>query len=398
MEPKPPMPVFDLFRVLAKRALVGNFQKEKALSAERDALRTARKPIENPLAQDYAAWRRAILYLAAVTMTIHAVVSFFGWIEQLDTDTSGLDMAGMGDMGAITKFVSSALYLRIPATAVLIILAARQWTDVKASRRHTRIAGIVYFLSAVAIAAIPWTSLAGEGQAGMPTEARMGMGLIFGLMLFAYVAPVPIAVLSGVFRSSMVLKTLLPESPAAGWGAIIYLPIYLLVIVSLMVVLMQMMGGLMLTLGLASLLGGAIIYLKHAKSIVKPCSDAEVDGRIVSVRSKALLFTAIGIFLIIAFAWDTMEKMGMEEGDIMLQILQFGIGVWSGILLMTVVAADFILAVVSANLSLGRSFHGTELANSLENKIDALKNVGLTSFATPATTGTMRTVDPGNPD
>ena len=369
------------------------------MDSEREVMATARKPITDPLAQDYVAWRRGVLWLATVTMSIHALVSFFAWLDDIKVDVDGAQLTAMGldGVGGILKFVGSALYWRIPLTAVLVFLAARHWADVKVSRRYTRYAGILYFLSAVVLSIIPWTSFVGDATAGAGneqlTQMRMFFGMMAGLSLFAYVAPVPIGVLSGVVRSSLVLKTLLPESPATGWGAVLYLPIYVLLMVSLLVIVMQAVGGVLLTAGLGCILAGAVVYLMNAKQIVRPCTDAEVTSKVMTVHNRARWYTGGGLLLIAAFALQSMEKLGMSEDDAYLKIAEFGIGIWSGILLMTVVAADFILAVISANQKLGQGFQGTALASDLDRKIEALKNVGLTSFATPARTSTMERPD-----
>jgi hypothetical protein len=311
MEAKNDRPIFDLFKILTKRVLVGNFQVQRALDDEREALAGARKPIKDAMAQDYVAWRRAVLWLAALTMAIHAVISFFGWLDDLDVDLSELEARGLTGTETILKFLGSALYWRIPITAVLIFVAAKNWTDVKDSRRFARYAGILYFLSAIVLAVIPWSSFTGgDGMSEqLLVAARVTFGAIAGLSLFVYVAPVPIGVLSGVVRSSMVLKTLLPESPATGWGAVLYLPIYLLVIVSLMVVVMQIAGGMELTIGLACILASALTILMKAKDIVRPCSVAELPTRVLAVRNKARLFTTAGVILIVVFALDAMIKI-----------------------------------------------------------------------------------------
>ena len=106
-----------------------------------------------------------------------------------------------------------------------------------------------------------------------------------------------------------------------------------------------------------------------------------------------MIYNLTGLFLFAVFAFESMTKMNMSEEDAALKIAEFGVGIWSGILLMTVVAADFILAVISANQKLGQSFQGSALSTHLDRKIEALKNVGLTSFATPARTSAMERPD-----
>ena len=115
MQPKEPMPLAEVFKILARRTLKGNFQRERAMDSEREVMATARKPITDPLAQDYVAWRRGVLWLATVTMSIHALVSFFAWLDDIKVDVDGAQLTAMGldGVGGILKFVGSALYRRI---------------------------------------------------------------------------------------------------------------------------------------------------------------------------------------------------------------------------------------------------------------------------------------------
>ena len=59
-----------------RRLFVSDFQKEHATEAERAVLARAPAPVVNPLVQDYAAWRRSLLWIAGVALVLLALFEF----------------------------------------------------------------------------------------------------------------------------------------------------------------------------------------------------------------------------------------------------------------------------------------------------------------------------------
>src|SRR5262245_25817591 len=123
--------IVELAKVFARRAARGDFQQERARDDERAAL--AARNCSDPLVQDYAAWRRALLAIAAVALALTVVIGCIGYrsISSADRLFGGLDL-GLLDL------VPLGLLLANLAGAVCVALSAWRWTELERSRKLAR--------------------------------------------------------------------------------------------------------------------------------------------------------------------------------------------------------------------------------------------------------------------
>jgi hypothetical protein len=393
------LPALDVARLkedlglFLRRTRKGDFQTEKATFAEREALRLARRPTTFPLAQDYVAWRRGVLWIVVLVLFIHAV---FGLVSLIDVLTAEVgdevqDLAlrqAQETTQSILKWVMSLLYLRLPVALVLFFHAARAWTELKASRRAARQAWMVMVLAPVALSVIPFSAFtSADGLTeGMRQSLNRLTGLLVGLILVPQVAPIVVGLMNGVIRSSMVLKTLLPESAAPGWGVVFAAPVYTVVLLTMMVVVNQISGTLLLPLGLACLIAGPVLYLRSARDLVLPCRTEEVTRKVRDIRRRSSVFTGVGLAL---FFYTAHEHMQMSVW----KLLDVGSALLASSLAFTLVGADFLLALISKSHRQAKAFHSSDLAPELDLKFEGLGAVGLLKLQTEPATAMMARPD-----
>ena len=370
----------ELVKAFFKRIVRGNLQEAHALESERQELAGAKHPITAGPAQDYMVWRRAVMWGAAACLAVTTVFGLIAWINHLSED---MQMAG----GPLKTLVT-LLFFTAPTATSFMGLAALGWLDVKRSRRLARVAWAVLALTPIALALVPWRSLI-SGSGGSPdamTMANIGVGLYASVILFAKIVPLVLGLSLGIMRSSLILKTLLPESPVPGWTVVVFAPLYCVFFVSMMVWIIQFQGGLLIMLGVACLLVAPIIYLLNTRQLTQPCKPEELGERVLKVRTQAIIATAVGAVFLIASILENAEIGFLDAVQI---LFTFGAGFFT----ILVVASDFILALLQYGYRQGKAFHGSELALALEGKVHELEQVGLDKIRTDYKTDEMRKVD-----
>lgn len=378
-----PKRLLEFAKLFLRRAFKANVQNERATVDERSALARAAKPITAELAQDYAVWRRAMLWVACVALGITTIVKLFSLISNIDQLSQAID-------SAVITFLLIVLFLTVPAGAVLTYLAASKWTDLRRSRMFARYAWSLLFLLPFVLTIVPWGKLAAPDGIDSAMATRI-VGMSVGLILFIHVAPATIALCSGVIRSSLLLKTLIPESPTPGWATVCFAPVYSLILLTLFAVVAQFMPDLLLILGLVSLAAAPLIYVKNHPDIVRAHAASEVSAVIGGIRKQALALTGFGGLMLIIFALQEAETFSL------LTILEIFVSIMGTMFTLTVVASDFLIAMIFNSYQQAKLFHGTEQAKLLDKKLAMLESVGLTRVSTKSLTHMMQMPSLGKP-
>ena len=110
-----------------QRVTRADLQLDRATDEERALLASASPPVTSPIAQDYAAWRRSVLWVAAVSLIIHALFELFG-MHSLAEDL-GPQLAAairVANLGAVDS-LSRAVVIVLCVGAGLTLLAAVAW-------------------------------------------------------------------------------------------------------------------------------------------------------------------------------------------------------------------------------------------------------------------------------
>ncbi len=344
------------------------------------------------LAQDYAAWRGSVLLLASAVMVVGCLLQALGFqtisgglvegqmaaAEQQGVFlTEGEVLAnleqgfGEGNLDLLDTIPALSL-LATFAVMVMAILAARSWRDVRRSTRLARRAWFVLIGAPLLLAILPWSRLLDFSHlAAADARAMMSaLGVTLGLSFFFVVAPKLLSVFPGIIRASVTLKTLLHESPAPGYMVVLFAPVYAMFVLVVFTTINQIEGNLLLLVGIACLVVAPLVYLWRGRDFLRPHTAAESATLVRAVRRQSYVFNAIGTVVVVLFLLD-METVSV------LQVLEFVATAGGGVLLMTVVGADLVLALLRLEYVGARSFVGSELAREFEQKLDLLETAGI---------------------
>ncbi len=371
------------------RTFTSDFQKGKATDAERAKLKAAARPVESPLAQDYAAWRRATLWVSAIALVLLSILELISHksledqiLEQgREAGTFEQSRQVIATLGPENLEVFDGIILVVMlstiAGAILTMFAARKWADLKASRKLARAAWVTMLATPLLLALIPATSMMDFHRVDEHARgaAQMFVGAITGLQFMMFIAPKFFSLFPGIIRSSMTLKTLLPESAAPGWATAIVAPLYVMFLFLLVAIVNQIGGNILLLGGILCLMCSPLVYLRRGRDILRPHTVEEATTLIAKARSKATLFNLAGFGLVAVYI-ITKEALGVVD------FLRLVLSIEGHIWLLNVAASDLTLALLRQNHEGAKAFAGSALQKSLEGKFDALTGVGLTDFRT----------------
>ncbi|MCA9287457.1 MAG: hypothetical protein KDA05_02665, partial [Phycisphaerales bacterium] len=287
---------WDEALLCAQRVTRSDFQTERATELERAKLAGARHPIVNPMVQDFVAWRRSVLWVAAVLIAIYAffqIVTFTTFesamgpqidrlyeeaveqarahgvrVELSRGEFHEMSMRQFGRNNAeVVDAINGILATSVFLSAICIGIAAKWWKSVPASRLWSRIAWGIMFCVPMILSFFPITwfmSFEHVQEAHARGAQRQAMGAVFAVGVFMMIAPKAIALFPGIIRSAVSLKTLVPESVAPGWVAAGMAPLYAIFLFTLVSMINQSQGDIFLILGVLCFMTGPLVYIVFA--------------------------------------------------------------------------------------------------------------------------------------
>lgn len=425
----------DEMRLSVQRSVRSDFTRVEALPEERESLEAAEVPVRDELTQNYAAWRRSVLWLAGGFLVVHCLVLMGSYRDaeevlqeqsrkgleetaraQLTRQDSGgwdrfgnyvppksvtpsaseVDQAVETQLSAMAKvygkdnlalfdIVNLVLILSTVIGTILISLAARKWTDVGRSRDLTRYGFFAMFLTPIVLNLVPLSNFLDFSHLNSPefppvngvTPAQQiqfmetTFGTMLAVSLLLYTAPKIIAVFAGAIRSAITVKTLIPESSTPGFAVTTLAPLYAIFLVVAFGTVNQFQGDYTLLGGTICLLIVPIVYVIHSNAFMKPQDRAGAAITVTNARRAALVFNIVGFSLVGIFVLE-LEFMEVED------LVQLGTLFVGNVLVLSVVGSDFMLYSIYRDYQQTRDVTGTGLIESLEGKISHFDELGLT--------------------
>ena len=377
-----------LAQKLVIRAFTADFQRHHASPEERAELLTGSHPIGDPLAHDYVAWRRAALWVSGALLSLGVLIALIDY-----SSTAHQMAAAAGQNGRIEDQIRQVeqlfgssnlnlldglqifLLLTKMAVAAMVVVAAMRWTQVGSSRTFARWAWISALLVPLLLSAWPWgqyldfTHLGNEQQS---TIAKQQVSIAVGAMLLITVAPKLLALFPGIMRSSLALKTLLPQAAAPGWLTVVFAPFLAGFLLLVLCFMSQVQGSWVLIAGVVCLVIGPCIYVRRARDLVRPHSDAEVGPIVREIRKQALTYHLVGGLLLFSYFLDLDFMPWMTTLHLLLEAI-------GGILLTMVAISDITLALLAFSHRQGAAFHSSAMQHTHEVRLQALEAAGLTN-------------------
>lgn len=387
--------VAGLARLFMRRILVSNFTVEHASPDERKQLESAVLPVRSPMAQNYAAWRRAMLWFAGIGMALATVLQL--------TDT------WRSIFGSYVPFILRVMNFGIVAlqagAAALIIMSAIRWAEISRSRRMARWGWVLGFFGPLLLFMLPMRHMGTDrewvtfmlaqnsptdaAQVSQMTEAQirevmanpqtsmamLTLAAFFALAALLILVPRVFGLFPGIIRACMTLRTLVPESPLPGYVAAVITPLYAVLLLVIMGLASQLGSG-PLFFGLLALLCSPLLLLKNLRALSQPLPPEEMNQHLRPLRMKMAIATCIGIVFILAMLGEHWEKLNLDWDGVAAVLGQL----LGNIFVLTVVSADFLLSLMRFSFDQDKALAGSPLYAVMAQRYADLSQVKFTQL------------------
>lgn len=401
-----------------RRVRRSDFQHELATPAERAKLAASPVPLTDPLVQNFAVWRKSMLWAAAILLGLLSLLKLIT-LKSFATEVgegqaaaeAAVDEFAARNQSELAKQaaenfknifgaanievldgVNAIMILSSFVGAILITVAAFYWHHLPRSKNLARIGWLIMFLTPFGLSIIPVTSLVDWDIVANPqvqATLRPVLAMAAAVTFFTHLGPKAISLFSGTIRSSATLKMLLPEASSPGWAAVLMAPLYSLFLVVITAFVLQMQGNVWLVLGLLCAMTSPLVYLWKAGPLVRPNTPEEMNTIIQQIRLISAIVNALAAVFLFIF-------MLTSKFFDFLGFVEFILGLGGSLMALTVVAADFILALIYKGYEQSKRFQGTAWQAALEARFAALASVGFTQFSSSVAVAAPATV-PGMP-
>lgn len=385
------------------RIVASNFTRADASEKERHELENAAVPVRSVMSQNYAAWRRAMLWFASVGLVLTGFSSILDFFKGLSSETliggevspEFAQQVGQANAAILnhTLHIPGIIVLLDACTAliavlapVFVILAALKWSDVKKSRRLAWLGWVCVFIVPFLVLLLPIPALVNDNFGMHGSFLRMdgfsldmaplkrglwsGVGIIFAIMTLA---PHVLSVFPGILRACVTLRTLIPESPFPAWVCMVVAPLYAMLF-GIIVVLAVQSNHLFLALGLGCILALPMLTLKNIRKLSQPATTEEMNHHLTAFKRKQTILQGAGVILCLVGISDYYSQIGLWN------MISTGIQLLANIFFMTVVASDFILGLMHLAHMQAKSLHRSPLYSELDRRFQDLDQVQLTEF------------------
>lgn len=362
----PPVDVVGSLKRHFSRLLTWNLQKVEPTADEKETL--SRSGITDETTQKYACWRRSVLWVTmgpTYLFALLAMISYFKIFEYLSV------------FGILAHLMLIVNTFALPTGA---LLAALNYDRLGRSNFWLTLGVVASFLFPILIALIPSPWL---------VKDRLGTGgslVVFGL--YITLIPAVLAILPGVARGCLRIKSILPASVLAGWGYVLSVPLQILLSLVIFIVIYQLLAsGLsatpLLLLGALCWFASPAVYLFRTDLLTRPMNRNDLRS-LLNLNMVASVATLVGIFLVVIFLFVGSEGRGrtiMGFGSdsaitpFNLDLHRFWIEYLSRSLLMAVLFSDLLLRVNLAIWRQERSLASTELAQEYNHAMENLSSL-----------------------
>lgn len=307
----------------AKLHLLRAFQVTRtggALPAEREALAAAEHPVTAPELQDFMAWRRSVIVIAAALMAPLAAYETYNSLSTIDDVPGPLKLVAIVLLGATIAFAAG------------LWRARGLWTSWQRSRQLVVRAWALYFLAPFVVFLLPL-------RAFYPTHTQDQAGVAWGVGALIVLLPRVISLMPGLLRASVVSKLAVPGVSAPGWLLLIGTPLYGLLMYVVLSVPYQVTGSAWLLLAMAAFVCAPAFLWQAGRKLAQPLGGAETIDVIRRVRAGYLSLNLAGmVFLAIALG-DLLRQIHIEWH----QLVHSGATLLTGVLVLGLIGTDGIL-------------------------------------------------------
>eukprot|EP01113_Clastostelium_recurvatum_P048580 TRINITY_DN8886_c0_g1_i3.p1 TRINITY_DN8886_c0_g1~~TRINITY_DN8886_c0_g1_i3.p1 ORF type:complete len:485 (-),score=74.51 TRINITY_DN8886_c0_g1_i3:27-1481(-) len=290
-------------------------------------------------AHNFLVWRRSSIYLIILPLLVRVVLYAATRIgPRTDANELNKELGGFLDAGMLQVMFDADWAIQIARVLIQFLAicaygaAAVFWDNYKVSRALIRVAWLIFFLSPFMTSLIPYynyidinptfnpagnnpdpqvQALAATLIGIMRPYVKLYFGASFGVYLFVEVGPPAIMLFLSFYRTSLKLRSLMPQNPLFGYlCAFIPLLTAPLVWLSIMV-LIQIIGNYLLLVGLLVFCLAPLVFVVFRAYTINPTDSATAVARSKWVSRAFLLMVLIAAALIIAYVATTRDAVGI---------------------------------------------------------------------------------------
>jgi hypothetical protein len=313
-----------------RRAFRLRIEPNEVLDDERHALAVARPPITDETQQAFLAWRRSVLFMAALLMIPVALLH------------AAEDLRALENLPAAWKNLT---YLSVAIEAGFTMFLWTQvgrWTAWRRQARTLAWAWLAYFLMPFAVFLYPLAAAYDYGEVAEAArrEMQIGVGVVIGAQALVSLAPKVISLLQGLIRAAIATKTLFPGASAPGWLIVIAAPLYMVVFYTFVLLPYHFTGSGYVVAGMLLVLTAKGSLVRAGLGLTKPMlgeAARAATSRALRVWMSLLLG---GAALIVGGLWGLVSKASA------LTLINFALSMGANILLLTLIATDALITAL----------------------------------------------------
>jgi hypothetical protein len=254
---------------------------------------------------------------------------------------------------------------------VLITLGAANWANLNESRKFVRFAWISLFLGPLLMCLIPWKSFESLSERDLQKVALQLTGIAL-----INIVPKIFGLMPGMIRACLTLRTLVPESSAPGWLALMVAPAYSLMFLVSAAISLQLPISSLWSMGFLFLAAAPLVVIAHVGEINAPTDPRSCYQLIRRIRRLMLIGVTIGVAVLAVAIFKQLDFREIPLYNLLTALC----GAVASAFLLSVVAADFLIAAMYQAFLMGTRHAESPLAQDLRRKFDSLASVGLTDL------------------
>lgn len=314
-----------------KRAFRLRIEPNEVLEDERFAMAKAKPPIADETQQAFLAWRRSVLFMAALIMIPVAL---------LHTYESLKDLENMPPMWKNLTYLSVCVELGF---AIFLWTQVRRWTAWRRQSRALSWMWLLYFLTPFLMFLYPLAS-AFELGPDITDIARhdmqLGIGALVGAQALFMLAPKVISLLQGLIRASIATKTLFPGASAPGWLMVIAAPLYMIIFYIFVLLPYHFTGSGLVVAGMLLVLAAKSSLVRAGLGLTKPMTPEVAHKATHKALSLWMLLLIGGASCIVIGLWGLLSRASP------LSLFNFALSMSSNILVLTLIATDTLIGAL----------------------------------------------------
>lgn len=333
---------------LTVRVFSSNLQGLQITDSERLQLSEFAALRDDPTMGGFLVWRRTVLMTGAFLIVLSSIFGF----------PHSMRMVADPDVPAFIHFTNAAGIILPIGTAILVTMSFLSWKNYQRSRLLGRLTLIPAFLLPFAMGLVPGRWFV---QTHYQVES-LGWAGYAGLYYTISLVPLVISIFPAFLRSSIIMKSIIPESSLSGWIALIIAPFNALFFLIALILAVQI-GNTPSVIMFGALTIAPLLILAKVTSLIRPASLSEASELLESMKLKVLSCYGIAIA---GAAWILSNHPDADAASVLHFLCKLG----GSILIFKIIISDYFLGLIRFSFQSGESLSDSPLADSLRERMD----------------------------